>query len=63
MLSDGMNVDPEVQIQVITSKLAQAVVREAQLEAAVQQLLAENAQLTGQLSELLNKQPVVTVEG
>ena len=45
MLSDGMNVEPRFQIQVLNSKVAQAAVREASLEAAVQQLLAENKRL------------------
>jgi predicted nucleic acid-binding Zn-ribbon protein len=51
MLKNGMDVDPEMHIQVLQNRLAQAVVREAQMEAAIQQLLAENEQLEGELAE------------
>jgi hypothetical protein len=54
MLSDGMNVDPQYQVQVLSNKIAQAAIREAQLEAAVQQLLVENQDLRN----TPDKQPV-----
>ena len=41
-MSDGMNLDPDMHIQVLGNKLAQSAVREAQMETAIQQLIAEN---------------------
>ena len=49
MLSDGMNVEPEYQVQVLQNKIAQMAVREAMLEAAVQQLIAEKRTLRAAL--------------
>jgi len=40
-MSDGMNIDPEVHVQVLQNKLAQMAVREAQMEAGIQQLMQE----------------------
>jgi regulator of replication initiation timing len=45
MLSDGLNIESQYQIQVLNNKVAQMAVREAMLEAAVQQLLAQNQRL------------------
>jgi histidinol-phosphate/aromatic aminotransferase/cobyric acid decarboxylase-like protein len=52
MLSDGMNVDPQYQVQVLSNKVAQAAVREAHLESAVQQLLAEVAAMSQKIATL-----------
>ncbi len=45
ILLDGMNLDSDMLIQVQNNTIAQQSVRIAQMEAAVQQLLAENQQL------------------
>ena len=50
MLQEGMNLNPQITVQVLENKLAMAAVREAQLEAAVQQLLQEKQELLGELS-------------
>jgi hypothetical protein len=44
-MSDGMQIDPEVHVQVLQNKLAQMAVREAQMEAGIQQLIQEVARL------------------
>jgi hypothetical protein len=44
-MSEGMEIDPNVHIQVLQNKLAQSAIREAQMESAIQSLLAENQQL------------------
>ena len=51
-MHDGLNIDPEVLNQVLQNKLAQAAVREAQLEAAVQMLLNERQELFSKVQEL-----------
>jgi len=43
-MKDGIHLEDKYQIEVLTGKVAQSAVREAQLEAAVQQLLDENGQ-------------------
>ena len=50
-LSDGINVDPNIAMQVMSNKLAQAAAREAQMEAAIQQLIMENQMLKGELEK------------
>jgi len=45
MLSEGITTKPEYHIQVLQNRLAQLTIREAQMEAAVQQLIAENQRL------------------
>ena len=50
-MSDGMNLDPDMHIQVLGNKLAQSAVREAQMETAIQQLIAENQYLKTQLPQ------------
>ena len=40
-LSEGMQIDPELHVQVLQNKLAQMAVREAQMEAGIQQLIHE----------------------
>ena len=45
MLSEGITTKPEYHIQVLQNRLAQLTIREAQMEAAVQQLIAENKRL------------------
>jgi hypothetical protein len=44
-MTDGINLDPEVLIQVLQNKLAQSSVREAQMESAIQSLSMENQRL------------------
>ena len=51
-MQDGMNLDPQIQVQVLQSKLAEAAIREAQLEVGVQQLLMEKQALLGRLEAL-----------
>ena len=51
-MQEGMNINPEVQVAVLQDKLAQLTIREAMLEAAVQQVLQENTQLHIQIQEL-----------
>jgi predicted nuclease with TOPRIM domain len=66
MLSDGMNVEPQYQVQVLNNKLAQMVIREAQLEAAVQQLLGEVAAMSQKIAELeeeASERPEIVQEG
>lgn len=56
---DGLNIDPQILIQTQSNFIAQARIREVQLEAAIQQLLAENQQLNMRLEEYEN--PIKTV--
>lgn len=58
-MQDGINLDPQVLIQVQNERLAAAAIREAQLTAAVQQLTMENMGLQQQVQELT---PVVEEE-
>lgn len=51
-LSEGLNIDPAIQVRVMENKIAQAAVREAQLETAVQQLLEQQSQLMHDKSHL-----------
>ena len=51
-MSDGMDLDPQVMIQVLQNKLSQATIREAQMESAIQQLLGEKQQLQAQIETL-----------
>jgi hypothetical protein len=44
-MSEGMNINPELHVQVLQNKLAQSAVREAQMEAGIQQLIQEVARL------------------
>ena len=48
-MMDGMNIDPEVLINTQANTIAQQSMRMVQLEAAVQQLAQENAQLREQV--------------
>ena len=48
---DGLDLDPNVVIQVQNNTIAQNAVRIAMLEAAVQQLGAQNAELEGQVPQ------------
>lgn len=48
---DGMNIDPEVLINTQANIIAQNAIRTVQLEAAIQQLSAENAQLREQIPQ------------
>ena len=40
-MEPGTELDPNILIQVLQNKLAQAVIREAQMEAAIQGLMAQ----------------------
>lgn len=44
-MSDGMELNPQMHIQVLQNKLAQSAIREAQMETAIQQLLYEKSEL------------------
>ena len=48
-MQNGTDIDPQVLIQVLQNKLAQSAVREAQLEAAVQTLMAQQNELMAQI--------------
>ena len=49
-MAEGMTVDNSIAVQVLNNKLAGMAVREAQMEAAIQQLLAENNALRDELA-------------
>jgi len=51
-VQDGLNIDPQILIQTQSNFIAQARVKEVQMEAAIQQLLAENQELKAQVEEL-----------
>lgn len=51
-MSEGMHLDEQMMIQVLTSKLADAAIQGAKLEAAVQQLLMEKQALLSRLDAL-----------
>ncbi len=66
-LSQGLNLDQATHIQVLENKLALSAVREAQMESAIQQLLAQQDQLMHDKTELQIKldkadNPVVVSE-
>ncbi len=44
-MHNGLDLDPQVLIQVQQSKIADMAIKNAQLEAGVQQLMMENARL------------------
>lgn len=48
----GINLDPEILIQTQNNFIGQARVKEVQMEAAIAQLMNENAQLRARLAEL-----------
>jgi len=60
MMEPGMNIDPRMHVQVLESRLAQAAVREAQMEAAIQQLIGEGRAMREALEQLEN--PLVEVK-
>jgi len=51
-MQEGINLDPDMLIQVLQNKLVQAVVKEAQLESAVQSQAREIQALKGQVQAL-----------
>jgi hypothetical protein len=57
MMQDGIQVDPNYQIEVMQRKLAAAAVREAMLEAAIQQLLAGEDAMSVKIAELERQIP------
>lgn len=60
---DGINIDPNILIQTQNSFLAQARIKEVQLEAAVQQLAMENQRLQMEVERLTAATADVEVEG
>ncbi|RLB61876.1 MAG: hypothetical protein DRH08_13265 [Deltaproteobacteria bacterium] len=59
----GFQIDPEVLIQTQTNFIAQARTKEVQMEAAIQQLMAENGELKARIAELKEDlNPSVEVE-
>jgi len=61
-MAEGIDIDPQVLNQTLLNKLSQSVIREAQMEAAIQQLLAEKQALQEQVIALEGVQDEV-VEG
>ena len=51
-MSEGLNLDPQVLIQVQNERIAAAAMREAQLTAAVQQLTMQVMSLESKVAEL-----------
>jgi sensor c-di-GMP phosphodiesterase-like protein len=51
-MSEGMDLDQGLLIQVLQNKLAQSGIREAQMETGIQQLLAEKQVLTADIEAL-----------
>lgn len=51
-LEAGMNIDQTMLIQVLQNKLAQATIREAQMESVIQSQAGENRLLTEQVAAL-----------
>ncbi|GAG29705.1 unnamed protein product [marine sediment metagenome] len=62
-VQDGMNLDPQVLIQVQQNFIASARIKEVQLEAAVMQLGSENASLQAKIDELTATDKEATQEG
>ncbi len=54
MNSSGMNIDEDILIATMSNFLAQGKIKEVKLEAAVQQLMAENQHLRIQLSNVVD---------
>ena len=52
MNEQGININQQVLVEVLQEKLALLTVREAQLEAVVQQLMAQQNELMLELTEL-----------
>jgi len=50
-MADGLDIDQNTLIAVLQNKLAQATIREAQLETAVQMLMQQNRELTYQVTQ------------
>ena len=44
-MHEGIELDPEMLVQVLQNRLAQAAIREAQMEAALQSVLAKQQEL------------------
>ena len=62
-VQDGMELDPQMLIQVQQNFIASARIKEVQLEAAVMQLSAENQSLQARIAELEVTDREVTQEG
>ena len=58
-MEPGIGIDQNTLIEVLQNKLSMTVVREAQMEAAIQQLIAENQQLKAQVESLAELTPEV----
>ena len=50
-MNAGMELNPEVLIQVLQNKLAQSAIREAQMESAIQQLMVDKQELSAQIPQ------------
>ncbi len=48
-MQSGTEYDPNILIEVLQNKLSQAVIREAQMEAAIQSLMVKNQTLEAQI--------------
>ncbi len=62
-LSEGLNVDQTIHIQVLENKVALSAIRESQMEAAIQMLLAQQNELMHRISELEPSEEEVAVTG
>jgi len=51
-MEPGIDIDQDMLVQVLQSKIAEAALRDAQMEAAVQSLMMENSALTARLEAL-----------
>ncbi len=51
-MEQGMQVDPQILIQTQSNFITQSRVKEVQMEAAIQQLIAENTQLRARVEVL-----------
>ena len=62
-VQEGMELDPQMLIQVQQNFIATARIKEVQLEAAVQQLSIENSQLRAEVDRLTPQDNEVAKEG
>lgn len=59
MLSEGMQINPTIHVRVLENKLSIAAVREASLEAGIQDVISQNQALLAHVKELEAKLPEV----
>ncbi len=60
MLTDGLNISNEMLLEVLTNKVAQGAIREAQLEAGVQMLTRELQAAHAKMAEMVDVPVPVT---